>query len=160
MVSVFSSTSTQFPLRPSSPLNLGDPIPASPSCTKAPLLCPPCSSPTAPVGLGEEGTTGITLIRSVRLIKAQAQAEAQLSNSWRPQKGWDKPDVLLLGDTLGRAEEVPRPGKGKGRRILPWHPGIAHTCRVKVSADLSAKGTRGFSTHYLSHLQELIWLWK
>lgn len=64
-----------------------------------------------PQGLRREGTTGITL-RSVRLIKAQA--EAQLSNSWRPQKGWDKADVLLLGNTLGwacRAEEVPWPGK-------------------------------------------------
>lgn len=49
-------------------------------------------------GLRQEGAIGITL-RSVSQIKAQA--EAQLSNSWRPQKGWDKPDVLLLGNTLG-----------------------------------------------------------
>lgn len=52
------------------------------------------------------------MLRSVRLIKAQA--EAQLSNSWRPQKGWDEPDVLFLGTHWAELAEQ-RTCHGQGR---------------------------------------------
>lgn len=142
------------------PLNLEDLILASPSCTEAPLLHMPKAAPLVPQGI-EAGKYNLNRIKFSWAKKgSEFDLCLMVEHSCRTAGGPKRAGTNQMFCSWGThwaefAEQRTCHGQGSEREASS-HLGIAHTFGVKVSDNLSAKGTPGFSTHYLSHLQELI----